>query len=283
MSGAAHPRLAWARWLLDGSKSKEYTIYIVALTLFTLFANDFRLAFLPKGADGTITGLIFTCFLLFVLEMLVLSWVQPKYLNSVFFWLDFIALLSLIPDIPFMAEALFGSQHDIQQFSVTRASRTARIGSRAGRFARLVKVARLLRLLRMLRLLKTSRWTENITKKLNRRDTRRVQSDMSRTVVESVSKRVVCIVLVVVIICFLCQPAWADNSRSNILYRLNQFDAAKVAPGASGDQARGVIGIFNVTWHQFLEQQPECISLKVHGTLYSLYTILTLYTVHYIP
>jgi hypothetical protein len=200
-------------------------MYIISLTIFTLYANDLRISCMPKSADGIIEGLLFTCFLLFMTEMCVLSWVQPKYLNSVFFWLDLIALFSLIPDVPFFAEAIFGSESNIQDMSVTRATRTARIGSQAGRFFRLIKVTRLLRLLRMLRLLRLTNFMES-NFKVKRRDTRSMQSEMSRTVVESISKRVVCIVLLVVVVCFLCQQEWSDHSRSNALYRLNQFDAA---------------------------------------------------------
>ena len=82
------------------------TIIMTVTTLFALFGDDIRLWQTDKNADifffiGLIISLI-----LFSLELLLQSCVVDDFKYSFFFWLDFIATLSLIPDIPWFMDSI---------------------------------------------------------------------------------------------------------------------------------------------------------------------------------
>lgn len=77
------------------------------ITLFALFGDDMRLWITTKEADiyffvGFVISLI-----LFTLELLVQSCVVDDFKYSFFFWLDFIATLSLGPDIPWIVDFIY--------------------------------------------------------------------------------------------------------------------------------------------------------------------------------
>ena len=66
-----------------------------------------------------------------------MSWARPKYFGRVPFWLDLMAAISLIGDIPFFASELLPSG-----FAAARAGRAARAGTKAGRLVRLTRLTR---------------------------------------------------------------------------------------------------------------------------------------------
>eukprot|EP00927_Polykrikos_kofoidii_P059723 TRINITY_DN54860_c0_g1_i1.p1 TRINITY_DN54860_c0_g1~~TRINITY_DN54860_c0_g1_i1.p1 ORF type:complete len:1168 (-),score=211.09 TRINITY_DN54860_c0_g1_i1:263-3583(-) len=84
----------------------------------------------------------------FFLELLLLSLVDSSYPLSFFFFMDCIGTFSMVTDISFM----FGMRADKPQKSQSaesdltffKATRTAKIGARAGRLSRLVKIMRFL-------------------------------------------------------------------------------------------------------------------------------------------
>lgn len=146
---------------------------MLCATTFALYGNDLRLAAFGKGADLAFGGLSLGCLLLFALELGVGTWVRPGYVLSFPWWLDLLATLSLLLDVPWVwqpvvaaaalaasadplggsgepsaAAVLLGAAH------ATRAARAARAGMRAGRIIRLARLAQLVRLARVLKLLK---------------------------------------------------------------------------------------------------------------------------------
>lgn len=133
-----------------------YNGVIIVLTLLALFMDDCRLWFFPKSADETF-GII-SCFIfaIFMAELIFSSFVQNKYLWKFFFWLDLVAALSLIPDIPYIWDKITGvdsnsDNTDAQDsLTVARAARSARAGTKAGRIVRFVRLIRLIRVAKLL-------------------------------------------------------------------------------------------------------------------------------------
>lgn len=193
----------------------------------------------------------------------MLIWIQVGYIGGFFFWLDFMALISIIPDIPWMADAIltaFGyDQQSMQELSVTRASRAAKVGSRAGRLARLLRLVRILRVMRVFRLFKFMQ-----TRKA-RRNTKDLQNEMSTNVVDSISKRVVIVVLVVVFVCFACQDIKYDYSRINGLVTLNGFDEINNLTSKSSQYSLAYQDSFQQNVDTYVKQQSSTLLyLQVH-------------------
>ena len=75
-----------------------------------------------------------------------------------YFWLDFISTLTLLLDVGWINDAVFGtgdSQTNValSGAGIARAARASKIGSRAGR---IVRILRLIRLIRIVKLYKAS-------------------------------------------------------------------------------------------------------------------------------
>lgn len=121
--------------------SKWFNGLMIAITVYALFVPDFYFiaASSPSG-DSVLFALTFAIFLLFLFELLVKSVATEGYRFSQFFWLDLFAVLSFVPDAAWLL-----SNRDIlaevNDLSIARASRSARV---AVRVARIARVGRLL-------------------------------------------------------------------------------------------------------------------------------------------
>lgn len=142
--------------LLAASRSRSYYVAYFIATVYCLFMDEIRILACPKSADAGLQTALFVTFLMFIVELLVLCWVQPNYFPNTFFWMDLIALLSIIIDIPWMSGFVLEwlGEDNMQALSITRASRAARIGSRAGRLHRLLRISRIWQTVRLLKLSK---------------------------------------------------------------------------------------------------------------------------------
>jgi hypothetical protein len=97
------------REFIDG---KYVTIVMTLVTLWALFGDDIRMAATDKPADLFFFISFLISLVLFFLELIVTSIVFNEYKYSFFFWLDVIATISLIPDVPWIWDnfiELFGS------------------------------------------------------------------------------------------------------------------------------------------------------------------------------
>ena len=149
--------------LLD---NEAFSNLMLVSTLVVLVLDDVRKAALPPGSDIITDVVLLLLFTLFVLEF-VLSCVSRKYYTfSLFFWLDLIATLSILPDVLWVQNALGLTEdptqvqygEDIQsQANAARAGRAARVGARATRVLRVLRVLRILRFVRIFALVKHAR------------------------------------------------------------------------------------------------------------------------------
>lgn len=128
---------------------------MMIFTIFVLFADNVRLLLFPPSSDFAFMVLNSIAFSLFMLEIVLTSWVKSDFSNGIFkikgymfsffFWLDLLAVISMIPDIPWLSDTL-----GLELFSGssvnTRAGRAGRIGSRTGRVVKMVRLVRLVKL-----------------------------------------------------------------------------------------------------------------------------------------
>ena len=95
---------------------EQYDDVMMAVTIFVLFGDDLRILFCPPSADSGFAFFVSLSFILFALEMLLQFWSKSDfskgafnvkgYAFSFFFWLDMLAVLSMVPDVPWLASAL---------------------------------------------------------------------------------------------------------------------------------------------------------------------------------
>ena len=137
----------------------EHWVFITittTMTVFVLFADDLRQLTANPNTDSIYYILILICFGLFVAEIIVTSVVQAKYFNGFYFWLDVISTLTLLLDVGWVSEVIFGTSMAsgaLSSATLAKAARASKIGSRAGR---IVRILRLIRLIRIVKLYKAS-------------------------------------------------------------------------------------------------------------------------------
>ena len=126
------PQLSWAaQFGIKGRQllaSPAYTASMLVLTVYALFGNDLRLLAFDSRVDEGFFVLAAITFFAFCFDLLLASLVrsqadatQPRsgnacqravgfkgYFLSFFFWLDFVAAVSVIPEIPWIWEPLIG-------------------------------------------------------------------------------------------------------------------------------------------------------------------------------
>lgn len=111
-----------ARILIEG---QVFTAVMTLVTLFALFGDDFRLWFCPSVIDPYFQGCLIFCLFLFTAEVLLNSCMVNDFKWSFFFWLDVVATLSLIVDIPW----IIGIVENLLQLQATINQNDAQTGS----------------------------------------------------------------------------------------------------------------------------------------------------------
>lgn len=81
---------------------------MMIVTLYALFADDFRVLVTPEGADDYFYSLTTISLGLFLFEILLASIAKEKYFLGFYFWLDLISTISLITDIGWIMDAMMG-------------------------------------------------------------------------------------------------------------------------------------------------------------------------------
>jgi len=80
------------------------TAIMTFTTLFALFGDDLRIWFASKDDDVYFFIALAISLVLFTLELLLQSCVLEDFAYSFYFWLDFVATLSLILDVPWLID-----------------------------------------------------------------------------------------------------------------------------------------------------------------------------------
>mmetsp|Transcript_16939 Transcript_16939/g.39621 ORF Transcript_16939/g.39621 Transcript_16939/m.39621 type:complete len:875 (+) Transcript_16939:288-2912(+) len=196
---------------------------MIWVTMFVLFGDDVRILSYPKADDEGFMYLMIISLVLFVLELLLYSWAKTTiifekpstilgaipvpftvqgYLFDFYFWLDLMAVISMFPDIPPIANA-------IGLTSLGTGTNAAAYG-KLGRIARMVRLVRLVKLYKvssgraqrkqreaeLLELTKKGVITlEEYTEKLQQTDTNK-QSKVGAELSDQLTRRVIAIVLI---------------------------------------------------------------------------------------
>jgi class 3 adenylate cyclase len=130
-----------------------YQGVMLTLTIAILYMGDLFEATMDVQANKFYIGILYFCLAAFGSELVanvISSPIQtPRYVRSLFFYLDIIALLSIGFDL-FITYANDLTANGV----IARAARAARIGTRAGRSVRLMRMVRFVRLVRIMRVIK---------------------------------------------------------------------------------------------------------------------------------
>lgn len=140
----------------EAVEGKFFLCMMTLVTLFALFADDFRLWYFGSYIDVYFYSILIICFFLFGLEIMLNSCVVDEYKYSFFFWLDILATMSLIVDIVWAIQLI----ETLMQVSSTINSADVEIGTIAsqgnstGKISNVIKSLRLIRLIRIIKLYK---------------------------------------------------------------------------------------------------------------------------------
>ena len=142
-------------WLQSLSKFADksrntvpFQVAIAICTIYALFGNDIRLLAFPPSADLGFAIVATIVFSIFSIELILNSFYEPRFFGRLFFWLDLLAILSLIPEIPwFIGTEVGESDTSLQRLGLARASRAARAATRIARIIRVVRIVKWVQLL----------------------------------------------------------------------------------------------------------------------------------------
>lgn len=110
---------------------------MMCILLISLFmAEGWTLGNAPDSENNVLYGILLAIFIIFIVEVILMSWVQKKYFLSFFFWMDLLGTVSILFDIGW----IFSSHVGRGKISVLRTTRIARIGARYQRLTKLWKM-----------------------------------------------------------------------------------------------------------------------------------------------
>ena len=134
---------------------QQYDDFMLLVTLFVLFSEDVRIISLPPSSDHAFAVLNSIGFFLFVIEIVLHCWVKSDFLQgmfkvkgymfSFFFWLDLLAIFSMIPDIGWLA-SLLGLDRLPGASVGAKVGKAGKIGAKTGRVVRMARLVRLVKL-----------------------------------------------------------------------------------------------------------------------------------------
>ena len=138
-------------------KGTTFQVIMTLLTVYALVGDDLRLSSTDHPADPTFYVWSIIALLAFAFEFWAFSTVDPDYAWSFYFYLDFLATISLIPDIgwlwhPIMGMEDAGSGGDGGGGDALAAAKSSRAATKAGRIVRVVRLVRLVRLVKLLKM-----------------------------------------------------------------------------------------------------------------------------------
>eukprot|EP00605_Chrysophyceae_sp_TOSAG23-4_P001372 GSChrysophyteH1.ASY1.ANO1.1492.1 assembled CDS len=193
---------------------------MMVMTIFVLFADNIKLMTADKSVDEDFVLVNAICLFAFILELVFFPFQYDGYLLTFFWVLDVIAILSMLPDIYWIAEpiGLGGISGSV--------SSTNKL-SKAGRVVRLVRLVRLVKLYKIAseRELKF----EEVVKAREAMNLR--QSRLGEQLSESTTQRVVILVLLMVCVLPLLESPQVNYGPSFATRFLQEFNVNSDAAG----------------------------------------------------
>ena len=90
--------------------NKLYIAFMTIVTIYALFVDDIRILLCPKSWDPIFYGITSAALFFFFQELILSSLAQDGYLLGFYFWLDFVATVSLVGDIGWVWDPIMGAQ-----------------------------------------------------------------------------------------------------------------------------------------------------------------------------
>jgi hypothetical protein len=84
------------------TESYIFTILIFLCSIFSMFGKDIQLLVLSPKVDETFTEINNYLFVIFALEFILATMFEENYFGTFFFFLDFLSVISLVPDTDFI-------------------------------------------------------------------------------------------------------------------------------------------------------------------------------------
>lgn len=125
--------------------SLKYQILISVLTIYSLFFDDFRTAFFEPSTDLVFDSIGLTIMTIFVLEIVLSSFIIDGYFLSFFFFLDVISTASIIFDVNFLSDIIFSTNNTSSISQLAAQSKASRAATRAVRIVKLVRIIRIIK------------------------------------------------------------------------------------------------------------------------------------------
>ena len=142
-------------------------MFFIFFTIYSLFADDYRILASSKSTDGIYDIFTIICFCLFLIEIIVYSMFKDEYIFRYAFWLDVVSTLSLLLDINLISDMLNGNQNKTS-------------GSAIGGVPLIGKISRLLRVVRLVRVSKLYKTLNIVENKSSTKNEHANSSGMSR-------------------------------------------------------------------------------------------------------
>eukprot|EP00961_Rhodomonas_salina_P093144 1253790-Rhodomonas_salina.1 len=122
------------------ANSKSMTAATYLSTLWVLYGMDiYFLTDPPISWDKSLYGITFVCFSVLSMDLTLNTWFHAQYFNSFYFWLDLVAIMSVIPDVMWLfSQANNSWTTQVGFLAVARAARAARASTSASRVIRSV-------------------------------------------------------------------------------------------------------------------------------------------------
>jgi hypothetical protein len=126
--------------------SLKYQVLISVLTVYSLFFDDFRTALFDPSVDifYDVIGLIILG--VFTLEIILSSCLIDNYFLSFFFFLDIVSTASIVFDVNFLSDQIFGTENSSSLTQLAAQSKASRAATRAVRIVKLVRIIRIIKL-----------------------------------------------------------------------------------------------------------------------------------------
>ena len=123
--------------------SRGYIYGTILCTLWVIGGDDvYILQNPPVSLDQSVYCLYVVCGALFMLDLLLRVKWEVRYRLGFYFWLDVIAIISLLPEVIWVIAShdIFASEADEQTNSVARSGRAASAAARVSRILRIMKL-----------------------------------------------------------------------------------------------------------------------------------------------
>lgn len=143
--------------------SLKYQILISVLTIYSLFFDDFRTAFFEPSSDLVFDSVGLAIMAIFLLEIVLSSFVIDGYFLSFFFFLDVISTASIIFDVNFLSDIIFSTSNTSSISQLAAQSKASRAATRA------VRIVKLMRIIRIIKVYKNAEKAKDIKEKTKRK------------------------------------------------------------------------------------------------------------------